>query len=58
MLTDFTVDPVERHDYGYYFLYYVATLIVINVLILVTSIMIEGRRACKRYYAKQRALNE
>ena len=55
MLTDFTEDPVERHDYGYYFLYYVATLIGINICILIASIVIEIRRACRRWIARRKA---
>lgn len=55
MLTDFTEDPVQRHDYGYYFLYYVATLIGINLCVLFVSIYFDVRRACRRHYARKRA---
>ena len=55
MLTDFTVNPEIRHDYGYYFLYYVATLIGINLCVLFVSIYFDVRRACRRHYARKRA---
>ena len=53
MLTDFTEDPVLRHDYGYYFLYYVATLIGINICFFVASMVILGRIAYRRWYARK-----
>lgn len=50
MFTDFNTNPVDRHSFGYLFLYYVAALITINVLFLVVSLAIEGRRALLRWY--------
>ena len=50
MFTDFNTNPVDRHSFGYLFLYYVAALITINVLFLVVSLAIEGRRALLRWF--------
>ena len=47
LLTDFTVDPVQRHEYGYYFLYYVATLIVLNLFVFVATVSLAIRHACR-----------
>ena len=54
LLSEFTEDPVVRHDYGYIFLYYVLALIIINVLVLITSLVIQGRLAFRRYVYRKR----
>ena len=53
MFTDFVADPVTRHSYGYYFLYCVATLIIINVAVLIVSLTLSIRLACRRYQLKK-----
>ena len=59
MFTDFNASPVDRHTYGYYFLYYVAALIAINVIVLVVSVGIECRWNYRRWYIlRQRKKNQ
>ena len=50
MFTDFNADPVDRHLYGYCFLYYVAALIAFNVLFLAVSLTRDVRRNILRCY--------
>ena len=54
LLTDFTVDPVDRHQYGYYFLYYVAVLIGLNLIIFILTIILVIRHACRKCYYQGR----
>ena len=54
LLTDFTEDPVDRHRYGYYFLYYVAVLIGLNLVVLIISISLVIRLACRKCYYNKR----
>lgn len=54
LLTDFTADPVDRHKLGYYFLYYVAVIILLNLLVLVYSIAMAVRHACRKCYYQKR----
>lgn len=48
MFTDFIADPVTRHTYGYYFLYIVGVLIILNIVVLVVSLTIGIRQSCRR----------
>ena len=53
MFTDFTTDPLARYEYGYYFLYYVGTVIAINLIVLIYTIIVTARRALRlRHYKK------
>ena len=54
LLTDFTVDPVDRHQIGYYFLYYVGVLIALNLCVLILSIILAIRYACRKCYYSRR----
>lgn len=51
VFTDFMEDPVTRHDYGYYFLYYVAVLMLMNIMVLCFSLA----RDTKIYFRKRKA---
>ena len=54
LLTDFTNSPVIRHEYGYYYLYYVAVLIVINLAVLIYAIVVQARWAFRKHYFTKR----
>ena len=50
LLTDFIENPVDRHDYGYWFLYYVAVLIVLNLIVLVYSLVMDARHYIRKSF--------
>lgn len=43
-----------RHDFGYYFLYYVAVLICMNILVLLFSLSRDVKIYCRKKKAKAR----
>ena len=56
MFTDFTTDPLTRYEYGYYLLYYVGTVITLNIIVLIYTIVIIVRRTLRvHHYKKLRA---
>ena len=50
LLTDYIADPVDRHELGYYFLYYVCALIILNLIVLFVSIGREVHYQIRKYY--------
>ena len=53
VFTDYTVDPVKRYAHGYHFMYYIASVICLNLLAYACSLIKNVIDSTKRHYMKK-----
>ena len=54
IFTDYVGSPVDRYNYGQYFLYFIGFNIIINLVIFVLSIYWSIKKSCKRRMLKKK----
>ena len=54
IFTDFIPSPVDRYEYGYYLLYFVATACAINIMLLIITIVVAIYLAIRKFLRKRK----